>query len=66
MTKVTVEEVEKRLNNGQETTIVDSRSAHAWDEAEVKAGGAVRIPPDEVEKHIADISRDDYIVTYCT
>ena len=66
MTKVTVKEVEKRLNNGQETTIVDSRSAHAWDEAEVKAGGAIRIPPDAVEKHIADVSRDDYIVTYCT
>jgi hypothetical protein len=59
MTKVTVEEVERRLNSGQQTTFVDSRSAHAWDEAEVKAGGAIRIPPDAVEKHIADI-------TYCT
>lgn len=66
MTKVTVEEVGRRLSGGQETTLVDSRSAHAWDEAEVKASGAIRIPPDAVEKHIADVSRDDYIVTYCT
>lgn len=66
MTKVTVEEIAERLNSGKKTTIVDSRSSHGWDEAEVKAGGAVRIPPDEVEKHIADVSPDDYIVTYCT
>lgn len=66
MTKVRVEEIERRLNSGEDITIVDSRSDHAWDEAKVKAGGAIRIPPDDVEKHIADISRDGYIVTYCT
>lgn len=66
MTKVPVEEVETRLNSGQETTFIDSRSDDAWSKAKVKAGGAIRIPPDEAEKHFADVSRDDYIVTYCT
>ena len=66
MTKVTVEEVNNRLQNGDDVQFVDSRAAHAWDEAETKASGAIRIPPDEAEKHIADINRDDYIVTYCT
>jgi len=65
MTKVTVEEIGNRLG-GEHLTIVDSRSPQAWDDAEVKAGGAIRIPPDEAEKHIADVSRDDYIVIYCT
>lgn len=54
------------MSSGQETTFIDSRLAHAWEGAEVKAGGAIRIPPDVVEKHIADVSRDDYIVAYCT
>ena len=66
MTKVSVEEVESKLNRGEKVTFVDSRAPDVWDKAGVKAGGAVRIPPDEAENHIADLSRDDYIVTYCT
>jgi len=66
MTKVTTDVVRHRLDNNEQITIVDARSGHAWDEAETKAGGAVRIPPDEAEEHIADVSRDDYIVIYCT
>jgi rhodanese-related sulfurtransferase len=65
MTKTTIEEVERRLGSGN-LAIVDSRAPDVWDEAETKASAAIRIPPDEAEKHIADVSRDDYIVTYCT
>jgi len=66
MTKISTDVVKERLDKSEQLTIVDSRSEHAWDEAETKAGGAIRIPADEVEQHIADISRDDYIVIYCT
>jgi len=67
MTKVTVEEVAGELGRKDgRVTIVDARSADAWNDSDVKAGGAVRIPPDEAEKHIADVRRDDYIVVYCT
>jgi len=67
MTKTTVEEVQNRLKGGgNRLAIVDSRAAEAWNNSEVKASGAIRIPPDEAEKHVADISRDDYVVTYCT
>ena len=66
MTKVEVSEVEERLNRGEDVAVVDSRSAAAWADSDIKAGGALRIPPDEAEKHIPDVSRDDYIVTYCT
>ena len=66
MTKVGVEEVGRRLADGEDITIIDSRSADAWNESDVKAGGAVRIPPDDAEKHIADVKRDTFVVTYCT
>ena len=66
MTRVSVEEVGSRLNRGEKIAFVDSRAPDVWDNADVKAGGSIRIPPDEAEKHIADVSRDDYIVTYCT
>ena len=67
MNKVTVETVKNRLNSeDKEIRFVDSRAAKAWEDAETKAGGAVRIPPDDVEKHFSDVGRDDYIVAYCT
>jgi len=65
MTKVTIEDIADRLDD-KHLTVVDSRAAKVWAEAETKASGAIRIPPDEAEKHIADVSRDDYVVVYCT
>lgn len=66
MKKIEVKEIAERLTNGEQTTIIDSRSDEAWNASDVKATGAVRIPPDEAEKHISDISRDDFSVVYCT
>lgn len=66
MTKVTIEEIQSRLNNNEDITFVDSRSAEAWNKSEVKASGAIRIPPDAAEKHIADVSRNDFLAVYCT
>jgi hypothetical protein len=67
MTKVSVDEVRDRLNRESDrVTIVDSRSDHDWNESDVKAAGAIRVPPDEAEQHIADIKRDSFVVTYCT
>ena len=67
MTKVTVEDVQGHLGSKDgRITIVDARSEDAWGKAKTKAGGAIRIPPDEAEIHIADVSQDDYVVTYCT
>ena len=66
MTEVTIAEVERRLNSGEEVTLVDARAPQVWDEAKKKAGGAIRIPPDAAEQYLNRVSRDDYIVIYCT
>ena len=67
MTKVSIEEVQARINDaGDNVTIVDSRSDAAYGESDIKAAGAIRIPPDKAEKHIADVRRDDPVFVYCT
>lgn len=66
MTKVTTDEVVRRIEEGGKVTIVDSRSEDAWNDSDIKAGGAVRIPPDNAGKHSAVLDRDDFIVIYCT
>jgi rhodanese-related sulfurtransferase len=65
-TRVTVEEVKERMQRGEQFTFVDTRNPQAWDEAETKLPGAVRIPADEVEQHLAEIPRDRVVITYCT
>ncbi|HWP41599.1 MAG TPA: rhodanese-like domain-containing protein [Blastocatellia bacterium] len=64
--RITVNEVSRKLNNGEPIVFVDSRNPNAWKEADTKLPGAIRVPADEVEKHIADIARDRMVVTYCT
>ena len=65
MTKV---EVKKSGHDStvEDITIIDSRATSEWSISGVKAGGAIRIPPDEVDKHVPDVRRDKFAVTYCT
>ncbi len=66
VTRVTPEEVKERMDRGEKFTFVDARNAKAWDESNVKLPGALRIPADEVEKHVGDLPNDRTIITYCT
>jgi rhodanese-related sulfurtransferase len=65
-TRVTIDEVKERMDRGEQFTFVDARNAQAWAEAERKLPGAVRVPADDVEQHLAEISHDRAVITYCT
>ena len=41
-------------------------SADAWREATAKLPGAVRIPADDVYRHLSEIPRDTKVIAYCT
>ena len=64
--KITVDELRERLDRGENVFFVDTRNPVAWGEAETKLPGAIRVPADAVQQHLADIPRDRTIVTYCT
>jgi len=66
VTRVTIDEIQLRMERGEEFTFVDSRNAEAWAEADTKLPHAVRVPADEVEQHLADIPHDRTVITYCT
>lgn len=61
-----VEELGARVQRGEDIFFVDTRNPKAWGEAETKLPGAIRVPADHVEEHLADIPRDRTIVAYCT
>lgn len=64
--RVAAEEVIERMNRGEDVYFVDTRNPRAWAGADTKLPGAVRVPADAVEQHLADMPRDRMIVTYCT
>jgi rhodanese-related sulfurtransferase len=65
-TRVTIDEVKERMDRGEQFTFVDARNAQAWGEAETKIQGAIRVPADEVEQHLSEISHERTVITYCT
>jgi rhodanese-related sulfurtransferase len=64
--RIDVPRAKERLDGGEDVFFVDTRNPQAWAEAETKLPGAIRVPADQVEPHLADIPRDRAIVTYCT
>lgn len=66
VTRVTVDEIKTRMDRGEAFTFIDARNPEAWAEAETKLPGALRVPANEVEQHLSEISHDRTVITYCT
>lgn len=64
--RLAAEAVIKRMNRGEAVYFVDARNPQAWAEASTKLPGAVRVPADAVEQHLADMPGDRMMVAYCT
>ena len=64
--RISAEELRKRMEAGEEFTIIDVRNPHAWAEATDMAAGAIRVTLDDADQAIGRIPRNKPIVTYCT
>lgn len=65
-TRVTPDEIKERMDRGEQFSFVDTRNPQAWNDADTKLPGAVRVPADEVDQHLSEIPRDRAVITYCT
>ena len=64
--RISLDELRRRMEAGEDFTVIDTRNPQAWADSDVKLPGAVRIPVNEFEQHLWEISRDKPIVAYCT
>ena len=64
--RITVGDLQRLMERGENIFFVDTRNPKAWAEAETKLPQAIRVPADAVEEHFSDIPRDRLVVTYCT
>ena len=64
--RISPEEVNARVLAGEPIVFVDARNSKAWKESDRKIPDAIRVPADEVEKHLNEIDRNATVITYCT
>ena len=66
VTRVTADEIQQRMERGEQFTFVDARNPKAWQESPEKLPGAIRITPEEAERRASELPRNRAIITYCT
>jgi len=65
-TRVSAAEAREMFARGEGVVFVDARNSVAWGSSNVKLPGAVRVPIDEVDEHVRELSRDATAITFCT
>lgn len=64
--RISIDELKRRIDAGEKFTIIDVRNPHAWGESNVIIPGAIRVPIEELDRHLPQIPKDRPIVVYCT
>jgi rhodanese-related sulfurtransferase len=63
--RISPAEARARVDAGR-ALILDVVSPLAWDQLDVAIAGALRIPPDELNDHLAELPTDRDLIAYCT
>lgn len=64
--RITVDELRKRMEKGEDFVVVDTRNPQAWAQSDVKLPEAIRVPAENPDQFLSDIPKEKPIVTYCT
>jgi rhodanese-related sulfurtransferase len=64
--RITIEDLKRRMDAHEPLTVLDSRAPDAWKGSDVQIPGSIRVPPDDVDEHLAEIPHDRLVVSYCT
>jgi rhodanese-related sulfurtransferase len=64
--RITVDELQKRMQAGEDFIFIDTRNPQVWAQSAEKLPGAIRVPADASADSLSKISKNEPIVTYCT
>ena len=64
--RITVEELKRRMEAGEDFTVIDVRNPKVWAESDTVIPEAIRVPLDELEQNLPRIPKDKPVVAYCT
>ena len=64
--RMTVQELKRRMDTGEDFTIVDVRNPNAWSESDTMMPEAIRVPLDKLQENLSRIPKARPVVAYCT
>jgi rhodanese-related sulfurtransferase len=64
--RITVEELKRRMDAGEDFTVIDVRNPNAWAETDTVIPEATRLPLDKLEENLLRIPKTRPVVAYCT
>ena len=64
--RITVEELKKRMDSGEDFTVIDVRNPTAWAETDTAIPEAIRVPLDKIDENLSRIPKTRPVVAYCT
>jgi rhodanese-related sulfurtransferase len=64
--RITVDELKKRMEAGEDFTVIDVRNPQAWAESDTQIPEAIRMPLDNLDENLPRIPKDKPVVAYCT
>jgi rhodanese-related sulfurtransferase len=64
--RITVAELKKRMEAGEDFTLIDVRKPEAWGESDTQIPEAIRVPSDKLELSLPRIPKSRPVVAYCT
>jgi rhodanese-related sulfurtransferase len=64
--RITAEELKRRMDAGEDFTVIDTRNPKAWAESDTVIPEAIRVPLDELEQNLPRIPSGRPVVAYCT
>jgi rhodanese-related sulfurtransferase len=64
--RITVQELKRRMDAGEDFTVIDVRNPQAWAEANTVIPEAIRVSIDKLEEDLPRIPKSKTVVAYCT
>ena len=64
--RIALDELRKRMENGEDFTIIDTRNPQAWSQSDERLPDAIRVPLDTLDENLSEIPKNKPIVAYCT
>ena len=64
--RITVDELRKRMEVGEDFTVIDTRNPQAWGQSSEKLPDAIRVPLDALDESLSRIPKNKPVVAYCT
>ena len=64
--RMTVDELKRRMEAGEDFVLIDVRNPQAWAESDSMLPEAIRVPMDKLEENLPRIPKNKPVVAYCT